>query len=252
MTMTPDDLNQLWQLLQAHAWIPLAALLVHVLIRFEKANPWVDSRVPARWRPLVALILGQAAAVIDALTQGTKWPLAVAGGLLATLSAVFAHDFVIEGMRDGREFFDGSGGGGDAGPNLKTPVTPMRPIPPPPRPPMAAQFIAVAATTALCALSAVVGVLSWVGCNLPAKTVHDIAAAALTAEQAACVLTEDFMGNSEPAALATVCGVPAGNIQAIIDLVTASHKAQAEAAIRRAAQVPHGVSIVPSDAGGGG
>jgi hypothetical protein len=81
----------------------LATTLIHVLVRKLKAgrfNKWITPT----WRPIVALLLGGVAAAVEAFGLGRTQEEAVLIGLAAAGSAALGHDFVVEGLRKGREF----------------------------------------------------------------------------------------------------------------------------------------------------
>jgi hypothetical protein len=88
-TVAPDgataiDPTAVVALIQAHAWVPLAALAIHVVLRLLEADvhpTWLT--VPPAWRPWLALALGQVAGVLDAVAQGATWRAAVVGGFVA-------------------------------------------------------------------------------------------------------------------------------------------------------------------------
>jgi len=83
-------------------FLAAVALLIGALIRALKSDR-IPINIPPRWRPVLALVLGQFAGVVEALTRGTPWRDALLGGLLASLGAMGGHDVVIGGMLGGRE-----------------------------------------------------------------------------------------------------------------------------------------------------
>lgn len=121
--MSIDAILQLVALAKAHAWLPIAAIVIGFFVRLTKddAPAWLPSwaRIPARWRPVAAAVLGQAAAVVDALTRGTPWLDATISGVLAAAIAVLGHGVLIEALRGGKEVplpgFNGGSSGGASG-----------------------------------------------------------------------------------------------------------------------------------------
>lgn len=99
----PLDVQQATGLLQRHAWVPLAALLVHYVLRLSAAGvqPFGFS-IPLQWRPLAALLMGAVAASLDMLVQGASWQ-AAAGGLLAALVAAALLPHPVEQPGDGTQ-----------------------------------------------------------------------------------------------------------------------------------------------------
>lgn len=80
------------QLVAKHAWVPLAALVVHVVLRLlqQGVEPrWVN--LPERWKPIAVLVLGQLAAVLDMAAQGTALGWASLGGFVASAVVLLGH-----------------------------------------------------------------------------------------------------------------------------------------------------------------
>lgn len=114
--------------LKSGAWIPIAALIIGAVVRLLKSDTPLPT-VPPKWRPVLALVLGLVAGVLTKVASGIDWQTALEGGLGAASIAIFGHDFVVAGLRDGKEPFapkdDDAGppppsasGGGFAGPGL--------------------------------------------------------------------------------------------------------------------------------------
>src|SRR5258708_36951066 len=98
-------MDQILLLVSAHKWIALAALVVGALMRLLKAGKLGApmAKLPARWRPMVAVGLGTLAGVLDAGGNGTKWQVAVGGGVISAALAVMGHDVIVEGFMGGTE-----------------------------------------------------------------------------------------------------------------------------------------------------
>lgn len=87
---------------QIAAEVILALLVIGGLVRALKAgqlNEWIKPK----WRPVVALVLGAVYTAVEAWGVGREPREAVLMGALALLGAVWGHDFVINGLRNGRE-----------------------------------------------------------------------------------------------------------------------------------------------------
>ncbi len=100
-----DDALLILDLADKHAWPALSAVAIGLLVRAlksPKVPPPLD-RIPARARPLVALLLGIASGALEAVVAGTPWQKAVIGGVIAAAVAIASHQLVIEGARGGRE-----------------------------------------------------------------------------------------------------------------------------------------------------
>lgn len=199
-----DQMQILQQIFEAatggHWWI-VAALVVGLLVRILKSPNVLGDKIPPRVRAPLAVGLGIVAGVLADIVGGVPfWP-AITGGVLAGLTAILGHVFVIEGIAGGREIgpgmFDSGGGKGK-----------------PPTPPPLAIF---ALGTFLCALvlgvgrpgpvtleaiqpaSVVVGCASWT--RQDTKTVVD---GALTATDLACINGSPL---TEADAVAAACGI---------------------------------------------
>jgi hypothetical protein len=88
-----------------HKWPAFAAAAIGLLVRLLKspAVPYPLSEIPAKARPLVALLLGLASGVLEHVASGTPWPVALANGAASAAFAVLSHDVVVEYLRGGKE-----------------------------------------------------------------------------------------------------------------------------------------------------
>jgi hypothetical protein len=99
-----DETAQAIELAKSGAWVALAALVINVLVRVSKSDvAWVPVNVPPRLRAAGAIVLGFAAGIVAGFASGGRWPAALAGGLVAGMLSITAHEVVIEGFRDGRD-----------------------------------------------------------------------------------------------------------------------------------------------------
>lgn len=114
MPETSVDTTHLTELLYAHKWVPIAAIVIGLLVRLQKTGklPLLD-KIPPNYRSWLALGLGLVSGVLDRVVQGTHWLTAILDGLLAGVLAITAHDTLIEGLRSGKEI----GGGGAKAPD---------------------------------------------------------------------------------------------------------------------------------------
>lgn len=113
--LSPDNIygifNDANKLVHKHSWTAISAFLIGLLVRLLKTEegaklfPWISSK----YRVMVAIFLGQIAAVLESIVQGSRPHEAVLNGVAATAIAVLGHDLLIEGMRGGKELFDLSG-----------------------------------------------------------------------------------------------------------------------------------------------
>ncbi len=103
--MTPTEIDQLVTLMLAHQWLALATVAIGLTMRALKADivqGWLKP-IPARYRPLIALGLGAASGILEAISAGTPWLEALLRGLLSAAVAMAGHDVIIEGLLGGRE-----------------------------------------------------------------------------------------------------------------------------------------------------
>lgn len=88
---------------QTLAWIGFSALAIGLLVRLLKSDTPLPFTVPAKWRPVLALVLGLLSGVLHALSTGVPWRDALLGGLSAGVAAIVGHDVGIESLRGGVE-----------------------------------------------------------------------------------------------------------------------------------------------------
>jgi hypothetical protein len=79
-----------------------ATLAIYCLVRLLKVGSLAE-KIPARFRPLIALLLGGMTSVVEAFAVGRDWGTALTIGLIGATSAMSGHDLFIHGARDGRE-----------------------------------------------------------------------------------------------------------------------------------------------------
>lgn len=91
-------------LIAKHQWIGLAALIIGLLVRLMKEDTWFPPfAVPARWRPVVALSLGELSGALQAVSTGTPWRDALLGGLVSGALAMAGHGAIVDSLRNGRD-----------------------------------------------------------------------------------------------------------------------------------------------------
>jgi hypothetical protein len=90
--MSLDQIMEIFKLATGHQWLPLAILVVGYLVNLTSDTGKFPLNIPDRFKPLIALVLGQVYAVLEAVYGGSPWGTAVGHGLIATLAATgFAH-----------------------------------------------------------------------------------------------------------------------------------------------------------------
>lgn len=93
-------------MIQSHAWVPLAALVIGFLVRALKSDAFVLpswAAVAAPYRPLLVLALGIVSGVLNAVVAGTPWRDALIGGCLSALMALIGHTTIVDVLRGGRD-----------------------------------------------------------------------------------------------------------------------------------------------------
>jgi hypothetical protein len=109
--MDADTLKIITDLAQKHAWVALASFVIGLLVRLLKTDkatrlpvlgPYI-AKIPKAQRPAVALLLGIVSGALNAVATGTLWRDALVGGLVSAAVAVFGHQWLVEGVRGGRE-----------------------------------------------------------------------------------------------------------------------------------------------------
>jgi|SRR5882672_1297511 len=126
-SLDPALLPQLLAAWNAHAWPLVGAIVTMWLIMLAKQgwlSTWVASRLPARYLPWIAVVLGVLGTSSTEIIAGKPWVAAVVDGLMSGIGAVFGHQAFVESARGGKEIVP---------PTQKVAVA--RSIPPPAMPP---------------------------------------------------------------------------------------------------------------------
>lgn len=164
------DIAALTALIEQHKWVPLAALLIGLVVRLLKSDTKIPIDIPPRWRIWLAFALGAVSGVLQAITTGTPWRAALAGGLASTTLAVLGQNVVVDSLRGGKEFVIPGLIKPDVAPSPGKPVS----LKPPPNDKGGPPSIPPAVVVMFCILLA--------GCGLFAKALD------LAADKAKCVV----------------------------------------------------------------
>lgn len=97
------DLNAIILLATEHKWIALSAVVVGFLVRLTKDDNVFPVYIDARWRPVVAAVLGVASGCLDAIANGTPWANALVGGVVAAALAALGHGAFVSALAGGKE-----------------------------------------------------------------------------------------------------------------------------------------------------
>lgn len=118
--------QQVWALIVAHKWVPLAALIIGLVVRLLKSDTKIPITIPPRARIWTVFVLGVAAGILERITSGTPWKQALLEGVLAAALAIIGHNALIDSLRGGKELVI---------PGLIVPGAPPSPGKPPSIPP---------------------------------------------------------------------------------------------------------------------
>lgn len=225
--ITPTDGLALFELAKAHAWIPLAALAIGLIVRLLKSDTKIPFTIPSEYRRFAVVVLGVASAALERIIAGTPWKDAALGGTAAVLAAFFGHYFVVDKLRDGKEI---------AIPGLIIPgavPSPGAPVTIPPPGPPGPPTIPPGATMMLMVLF----VLLLGGCGVFFKALD------LAADKARCVVENQDLPNK---AIFVKCAIQ--DPEKYLDLLAESRAATKKALERQAAE--RGCSPTRVDDGG--
>jgi hypothetical protein len=92
-------LEQIAELGKAHAWVPLAGVVVGLMIRLvkdDKLVAWFPVTIAPQYRAWTAVFLGIISGVLDKVIGGGSLATALIGGLLAALTAISGNELVVE------------------------------------------------------------------------------------------------------------------------------------------------------------
>lgn len=101
--MTPDDVQRLLADFQAHRWLPVAVVVLGYLVRLVRCDSRFPINLPPRWQPVVAIVLGQAYAVVVAVTGGMRWPWAIVEGFIVAFTTMGLWDLLVKAIWNGHE-----------------------------------------------------------------------------------------------------------------------------------------------------
>ena len=96
------DFSELLALAAERKWIPLAALAAWAVVRLLKSDTKLRT-VPARWRPVLAIVVGVLASTLDKVIAGGDWRLLAPEGVAVGVIAVLVHVFGVDVLRGGKD-----------------------------------------------------------------------------------------------------------------------------------------------------
>lgn len=90
----------------AHQWVLFGALVIGLFVALVKQGQlgtWLQAKMPPRFIPFFAPCIGALGLTSSEVIAGKPWQGAVVDGINAGILAVFGHQLIIEGMRNGKE-----------------------------------------------------------------------------------------------------------------------------------------------------
>lgn len=79
----------------------IAVVVVGAITRLLKSDTKFPIDIPARWQPVIVLVIGQAYAVLQAIVGGVNWKTAVTSGLQVAFLTMGLFDLVIKALFNG-------------------------------------------------------------------------------------------------------------------------------------------------------
>lgn len=100
---TLDAIKQIAALIQGHAWVPVAALVIALLARLTKQDNIFPVNISPRWRVWVVFGLGVVSGILQTIVSGVIWWQALLQGLLSAVIAIATHQVTVESILGGKE-----------------------------------------------------------------------------------------------------------------------------------------------------
>jgi hypothetical protein len=100
------DINAIIAAIHSKQWIVLGAIFVLATSGVAKQGwlgTWIQSKLPPTAVPYFAVALGMLATAASEVIQGKPLLQALINGFESGAGAVFLHETVVEGMRNGKE-----------------------------------------------------------------------------------------------------------------------------------------------------
>lgn len=100
------DPQALSELISQHRWFFLAAILIGLAVRLLKSDT-IGPAIPAKWRALVAIVMGVASGiaipVLQKLGSGAPPKDALLWGVFAAFTAIAGHNVIVDAARGGKD-----------------------------------------------------------------------------------------------------------------------------------------------------
>jgi hypothetical protein len=108
VTPAPNDPNPMVVFMQAaadftgHKWMALAIVVIGYLVLLTKNTSKFPINIPARFKPLVVIVLGQGYAVLEAINGGSPWKTAVSHGVWVAFGSMGIFDVIVNSIFNGK------------------------------------------------------------------------------------------------------------------------------------------------------
>lgn len=101
--MDQTEISNALMLLAGRKWLLLFILIIGWFTRLFSDKSRFPAEVPARWRPVIVLVLAQCYSTATAIDKGIPWRTAVVQGLIVAFMAMGLFDLVVKAFFNGNE-----------------------------------------------------------------------------------------------------------------------------------------------------
>lgn len=98
--MSVEQILDMWK---SGGWVPFAALAVGLIVRVTKEDTKLPIDIPAKWRPMVAIVAGALLGAFEKVIAGGAWKDALLGGAAAAVLAIAGHYLGVDVARGGKD-----------------------------------------------------------------------------------------------------------------------------------------------------
>lgn len=97
-----NPLTTFLDLYRDHKWAAIAVIVIGYLVRLFSSDTKFPVTVPDRWKPVLVIVLGQAYACAQMISNGTKWQSAVLQGIFIAFTAMGLFDIITKAIWNNR------------------------------------------------------------------------------------------------------------------------------------------------------
>ena len=101
--MDQTEITNALMLLAGRKWLLLFILIIGWLTRLFSDKSRFPATIPARWQPVVVLVLSQVYSTATAVQSGVPWRTAIVQGLLVAFMTMGLFDLVVKAFFNGNE-----------------------------------------------------------------------------------------------------------------------------------------------------